>query len=79
MDASEFLGLRATHNPMRWVLDVVPGICTDDQFLFGGCGLGAAIEELGVILRATARRNKRKKPGTFELLNDPELLEYSLT
>ena len=46
MHASEFLGLRATHNPMRWVLDVVPGICTDDQFLFGGCGLGAAIEAL---------------------------------
>ncbi len=38
-----------------------------------------AIEELGVILRATVRRNKRKKPSTFELLNDPGLLEYSLT
>ena len=46
MDASEFLGLRATHNPVRWYLDVVPGICTDDQFLFGGCGLGAAIAAL---------------------------------
>ena len=31
---------------VRWYLDVVPGICTDDQFLFGGCGLGAAIEAL---------------------------------
>jgi hypothetical protein len=41
--------------------------------------LEAAIEELGAILRATARRNKRKKPSTFELLNDPERLEYSLT
>lgn len=41
--------------------------------------LAVAIEELGVILHATAKRNKRKKPSTFELLNDPELLEYSLT
>jgi hypothetical protein len=38
-----------------------------------------AIEELGVILRATASQNKRKKPSTFELLNNPELLRYSLT
>ena len=41
--------------------------------------LTAAIENLGVILRATAKQNKRKKPSTFELLNNPELLEYSLT
>jgi Transposase DDE domain len=41
--------------------------------------LVVAIEQLGVILRATARQNKRKKPSTFELLNDHELLEYSLT
>jgi hypothetical protein len=41
--------------------------------------LEVAIEELGVMLRATARQNKRKKPSTFELLNDPQLLEYSLT
>jgi hypothetical protein len=41
--------------------------------------LAAAIGELGVILRETAKQNKRKKPSTFELLNDPELLEYSLT
>jgi Transposase DDE domain len=41
--------------------------------------LTAAIEGLGAILQATVRQNKRKKPSTFELLNDPELLEYSLT
>jgi acyl-CoA thioesterase len=43
MDASQWLGLRATHNPMRWVLPVTPGISTDKSFLFGGCALGAAI------------------------------------
>jgi acyl-CoA thioesterase len=43
VDAREWLGLEPTHNPMRWYLPVTPGICTGHQFLFGGCGLGAAI------------------------------------
>jgi acyl-CoA thioesterase-2 len=43
MDAREWLGLRATHNPLRWVLPVTPGISTDKGFLFGGCALGAAV------------------------------------
>jgi acyl-CoA thioesterase II len=46
MDAPAWLGLEPTHNPMRWVLPVTPGISTGHQFLFGGCGLGAAIAAL---------------------------------
>lgn len=46
MDAREFLGLEPTHNPMRWLLPVVPGISTGGGFLFGGSGLGAAIAAL---------------------------------
>ena len=46
MDARKFLGLEATHNPHRWYLPVVPGLCTGNMFLFGGCGLAAAIEAL---------------------------------
>jgi acyl-CoA thioesterase len=46
VDARAFLGLEATHNPHRWLLPVVPGLCTGGGFLFGGCGLGAAIEAL---------------------------------
>lgn len=46
MDARTFLGLEATHNPYRWVLPVHPGVCTPGGFLFGGCGLGAAIAAL---------------------------------
>ena len=38
-----------------------------------------AIEQLGEVLRTTAKQNKRSKPSTFELLNDPSLLDYSLT
>ena len=43
MDARTWLGLEPTHNPMRWVLPVTPAISTVGPFLFGGCGLGAAI------------------------------------
>ena len=46
MDAPAWLGLQPTHNPMRWILPVTPGISTGHQFLFGGCGLGAAIAAL---------------------------------
>lgn len=46
MEPVTFLGLEATHNPHRWYLPIVPQICTGHRFLFGGCGLGAAIEAL---------------------------------
>ncbi len=42
MDAQEFLGLTATHNPHRWFLPVTTGLSTLGGFMFGGCGLGAA-------------------------------------
>ncbi len=43
MDATEFLGLQPTHNPMRWYVPITEGIATREKFLFGGCGLGAAV------------------------------------
>jgi acyl-CoA thioesterase len=46
MDARTFLGLESTHNPHRWVLPIEPRVCTGGNFLFGGCGLGAAIAAL---------------------------------
>ena len=46
MDARTWLGLEPTHNPNRWVLPVVDVLSTGGGFLFGGCGLGAAIEAL---------------------------------
>lgn len=46
MDARTWLGLEPTHNPVRWVLPVTPGISTPGPFLFGGCALGAAIAAL---------------------------------
>lgn len=41
--------------------------------------LAEEIERLGVVLGSTARQNRRKRPSTFELLNDPSRLEYGLT
>jgi hypothetical protein len=41
--------------------------------------LKGVLHEIAIVLAKTCRRDKRSKPGTFELLNDPELLEFSLT
>ena len=76
MDASEFLGLRATHNPVRWYLDVVPGICTDDQFLFGGCGLGAAIAALE---RTTGRPAVWAVAQYLSFAHPPEIVDIDVT
>ena len=38
--------------------------------------LDGVLSELRTIVNKTCRRNKRSKPGTFELLNDAGLLEY---
>jgi acyl-CoA thioesterase II len=43
MDAKQFLGLQPTDDPKRWRLPITPGISTGHNFLFGGCGLAAAI------------------------------------
>jgi acyl-CoA thioesterase len=68
MDSRTFLGLEPTHNRFRWTLPVTPGICTSGNFLFGGCGLGAAISALeGTAEReciwATAQYLSYAKPG----------------
>ena len=46
MDSRAFLDLRSSHNPYRWTLPVTSGLSTWGGFLFGGCGLGAAISAL---------------------------------
>jgi len=42
IDATEWLGLEPTHNPMRWYLPVTPRVSVRSKFLFGGAGLAAA-------------------------------------
>jgi len=46
MDSRTFLGLTPSHNPYRWSMEITPQVCTMGGFLFGGCGLGAAISAL---------------------------------
>jgi acyl-CoA thioesterase II len=70
MDARAWLGLTPTHNPFRWNLPVVPGISTGGGFLFGGCGLGAAIAAMEgttgrPLVWATAQYLSYARPGTI--------------
>ena len=76
MDAREFLGLEATHNPHRWYLPVVPGISTGHQFLFGGCALGAAIEAME---RTTGRPLVWATGQYLSYAHPPEILDIDVT
>lgn len=76
MDAPAWLGLEPTHNPMRWILPVTSGISTGHQFLFGGCGLGAAIAALEgssgrPVVWATAQYLSYARP--------PEIMDIDVT
>ena len=69
VDARTFLGLEPSHNPYRWHLPVTPGISTGSGFLFGGSGLGAAIEAMEgtterPVVWATAQYLSYARPGT---------------
>jgi hypothetical protein len=41
--------------------------------------LERVLDDVRKTLTKTCRRDPRSKPGTFELLNDPDLLDFSLT
>ncbi len=51
-DARHFLGMEQAGDPLHWRMEVVPELTTPGHFLFGGCGLGAAL----VALEAAAGR-----------------------
>ena len=44
MDARTFFGLEPTADPNSWRMPVVPSLISGTGALFGGCGLGAALE-----------------------------------
>lgn len=52
MDARTFLGMEPHGDDLHWRMDVTPQLTTPGDFLFGGCGLGAAL----VALEAAAGR-----------------------
>jgi acyl-CoA thioesterase len=45
-DARKFLGMEPVGDELHWQLTVVPELTTPGHFLFGGCGLGAALVAL---------------------------------
>jgi acyl-CoA thioesterase len=68
MDTRTFLGLESSHNPYRWSMEVTSRLITHGGFLFGGCGLGAAISALeGTtgrnVVWATSQYLSYAKPG----------------
>jgi acyl-CoA thioesterase II len=70
VDAKTFLGLEPTHNPNRWFIPVTPGVSTRGSFLWGGCGLGAAIEAMErttgrSVIWATAQYLSYAQTGTI--------------
>lgn len=76
MDAREFLGLEATHNPHRWYMPVTPGISTGMNFMFGGCALGAAIEALE---HTTGRPIVWATGQYLSYANPPSILDIDVT
>ena len=46
MDARTFLGMEPNGDDLHWRMRVVPQLTTPGNFLFGGCGLGAALVAL---------------------------------
>jgi len=76
VDARGFLGLSQSHNPYRWVLPVEKRICTGGGFLFGGCGLGAAI----AALEGTSGRHTVWATGQYLSYAKPgEVLDIDVT
>lgn len=69
MDVRTFFGLEPTHNPHRWHFPVTTGLSTGGGFLFGGCGLGAAIAAMEgttgrPVVWATAQYLSYAQPGS---------------
>jgi acyl-CoA thioesterase-2 len=48
VDARTFFDLHATDDPKRWHMTVVPHLCSGIGALFGGAGLGVAVEAMEV-------------------------------
>src|SRR5450755_1498794 len=46
MDARTFLGMEPVGDKLHWQMRVEPHLTTPGHFLFGGCGLGAALVAL---------------------------------
>ena len=76
MDSRAFLGLEAGGDGRHWSVKVTPELCAAGAFLFGGCGLAAAVAAMEdatgrTTIWATAQYLAYAKPG--------ELLDIDVT
>lgn len=76
MDALAFFGLQRTRDPLRWRMPIVPELCSGLGALFGGCGLGAAIE---VLERATDRPLVWATAQYLSFARPPSVLDLDVT
>jgi acyl-CoA thioesterase II len=76
VDARTFLGMEPEGDDLHWRMKVVPQLTTPGNFLFGGCGLGAAL----VALEAASGRPTVWAAGQYlsYALTD-SLLEWEVT
>jgi len=75
LDALAFYGLETTADPLVWRLPVVRGLCSGQGALFGGCGLGAAIE---VLERVTGRPLVWATAQYLEFARPPAVVELEV-
>lgn len=75
MDALTFYGLEPTADPLRWRLPVVKSLCSGFGALFGGAGLGAAIE---VLERVTGRPLVWATAQYLEFARPPSIVELDV-
>jgi acyl-CoA thioesterase len=75
LDALTFFGLESTDDPFRWRLPVVPELCSGFGALFGGAGLGAAIE---VLERVTGRPLVCATAQFLQFADPPSVVELDV-
>ncbi len=76
MDALTFFGLERTDEPNKWRMPIVPGLTSGRRALFGGCGLGAAIE---VMEQVTGRPCVWATAQYLSYASPPSVLELDAT
>jgi acyl-CoA thioesterase-2 len=76
VDAVRFFGLSRSEDPDVWQLPVVPELCSGRGTLFGGCGLGAAIEALE---RTTGRPLVWASAQYLSYARPPSVVDINIT
>jgi acyl-CoA thioesterase-2 len=76
VDALTFFGLERTDEPNKWRMPIVPGLTSGRHALFGGCGLGAAIE---VMEQVTGRPCVWATAQYLSYASPPSVLEVDAT